>query len=157
MKLSQFKEHLDQVSDINFTLPDGSLVPTHFHVTEAGLTTKHFIDCGGTVRLEKKISFQLWTALDFDHRLKPQKLIKIIDKAMPLFEDEDLDVEIEYQLETIGRFGLDFNGKHFLLTNLQTDCLAQDNCGNPLQKVKVNLSNLMTPKPSACAPGSGCC
>ena len=46
MKLSQFKQHLDTVSALNFVQPNGNFVPNHFHITEAGLTTKHFIDAG---------------------------------------------------------------------------------------------------------------
>jgi hypothetical protein len=39
-------------------------VPEHFHVTEVGVVTKDFIDCGGTVRHEKVANFQLWDAND---------------------------------------------------------------------------------------------
>jgi hypothetical protein len=31
--------------------------------------------------------------------LEPQKLLKIIDLAEPLFENADLEVELEYQME----------------------------------------------------------
>jgi len=34
-------------------LENGTMVPEHFHVTEVGVVTKHFIDCGGTVRNER--------------------------------------------------------------------------------------------------------
>ena len=50
MKLSQVKAILKDVKTISFQLPDNSLVPSHFHVTEVGEITKRFIDCGGTVR-----------------------------------------------------------------------------------------------------------
>ena len=157
MKLSQFKQHLDNVAQLNFVQPNGSLVPKHFHITEAGLTTKHFVDCGGTIRLEKTISFQVWTANDFEHRLEPQKLKSIIAIAEPLFGNEDLEIEIEFQQDTICRFGLDFDGSNFLLTTKQTDCLAKDQCGIPPDKLKVKLSDLQTPKNSFCSPSSGCC
>jgi hypothetical protein len=157
MKLSQFKKHLDKVSQLNFVQPNGNFVPRHFHITEVGVTSKHFIDCGGTVRKEKLISFQVWTAKDFEHRLQPKKLKEIIAIAEPLFEHEDLDIEIEYQTETICRYGLDFDGNKFLLTTKQTDCLAKDNCGIPPKKLKVNLSDLQTNQNSCCTPGSGCC
>ena len=49
------------------------MVPSHFHVTEVGKITKHFIDCGGTVRNEEVVNFQLWQADDYDHRLHPEK------------------------------------------------------------------------------------
>jgi hypothetical protein len=157
MKLSEFKQHLDNLSQLNFVKPDGSFVPRHFHITEAGLTTKHFIDCGGTVRIEKAISFQVWTANDFKHRLEPQKLKQIIAIAEPLFGNEDLDIEIEYQTETISRFGLEFNGHNFLLTTKQTNCLAIDQCGIPTEKLKVNLSDIQKTETSCCTPGGGCC
>lgn len=157
MKLSEFKTHLDKVSDLRFVTLGGTLVPSHFHITEAGLTTKHFIDCGGTVRTEKNISFQLWTADDVEHRLEPQKLQKIIALAEPLFGSEDVDIEIEYQTETISRFGVEFDGSDFLLTAKQTDCLAKDNCGIPKEKPKVRLSVLQHVENSNCTPGGGCC
>lgn len=157
MKLSQFKQHLEEVSQLTIVLPNGHFVPSHFHITEAGLTTKHFIDCGGTVRTEKTISFQVWTANDIEHRLEPQKLKKIIAIAEPLFGNEDLDVEVEYQTVTISRYGLEFDGNNFLLTTKQTDCLAKDHCGIPPEKLKVQLSDLLTSRTSACTPGGGCC
>ena len=156
MKLSEFKQHLENLSQVDFVLPNGTAVPSHFHITEAGLTTKHFIDCGGTVRLEKTISFQLWTASDFDHRLEPQKLKKILAIADSLFGNEDLDIEIEYQTETISRFGLDFNGQNFELTTKHTNCLAQDQCGLPKVKPKIKLSELQTAQTSCCSPNSSC-
>lgn len=73
MKLSQVKNILKALETVNFILSDGSAVPEHFHITEIGLITKNFIDCGGIVRKETAINFQLWDANDFDHRLKPQK------------------------------------------------------------------------------------
>jgi hypothetical protein len=68
---------------------------------------------------------------------------------------EDLDIEVEYQAETIGKFGLDFDGKNFLLTNTQTDCLAKDKCGIPIEKQKVILSDLNTEP--CCSPDGNCC
>ena len=78
MKLSEIKDHLNNLEQITFMLPNGELVPTHFHVTEVGKITKHFIDCGGTVRNEEVANFQLWNADDYNHRLHPEKLSNII-------------------------------------------------------------------------------
>ena len=97
MKLSQIKNQLQQLNDVNFKLADGTMVPAHFHVTEVGLITKHFIDCGGTVRNEKVVNFQLWNANDTDHRLKPQKLLNIISLSEKTVLIEDLEIEVEYQ------------------------------------------------------------
>ena len=157
MNVSQFKKHLDTVSILTFVQPNGTIVPQHFHITEAGLTTKHFIDCGGTVRTEKSISMQVWVANDTDHRLEPQKLKGILAKAETLFSNEDLEMEIEYQMETISRFGLDFNGQNFLLTPKHTDCLAQDHCGIPAEKQKLNLSDLQTAPAACCTTEGACC
>jgi hypothetical protein len=156
MKLSELKLQLENITSVSFLLPDNTFVPNHFHITEAGITTKHFIDCGGTVRNTKHISLQLWTANDYDHRLEPQKLIKILTMAEPLFNGEDLEVEVEYQSETIGLYGIDTDGVNFLLTSKQTDCLAQEACGTPV-KTKLVLSEISTGTANACTPGGGCC
>lgn len=158
MKLSEFKNKLSGLQNLNFQLPDGSLVPTHFHVTEVGQVTKHFIDCGGTVRNEKVVNFQLWEALDFDHRLAPKKLGDIIALSERVLQLEDAEIEVEYQAGTIGKYAVDFNGSNFLLVNKQTDCLAKDNCGIPPEKQKVSLANLgAKTQSSCCTPGGGCC
>lgn len=156
MKLSQLKEALNQRSQITFMLPDGTLVPRHFHVTEVGKVSKHFIDCGGTVRHEEVVNFQLWEANDYDHRLHPEKLIGIIELSEKVLGLEDLEIEVEYQAATIGKYGLDFDGTNFLLTTRQTDCLAKDNCGVPAEKPKIKLSQLQESS-SCCTPNSGCC
>jgi hypothetical protein len=57
MKLSAVKQYLATAEAVNFQLPDGSFVPEHFHVTEVGLITRHFIDCGGVERIEKVVTF----------------------------------------------------------------------------------------------------
>ena len=155
MKLSEVKSALKSLETIGFQLPDGSLVPSHFHVTEVGKVSKHFIDCGGTVRQEDVVNFQLWNADDYDHRLHPEKLISIIELSEKVLQIEDHEVEVEYQGETIGKFGIDFDGTHFLLTIKQTDCLAKDACGIPAEKPKVKLADLNNA--SACTPGGGCC
>jgi hypothetical protein len=155
MKISEIKQLLNTVQEVNFKLPQGNYVPTHFHVTEVGLITKHFIDCGGTVRHEKTANFQLWNADDVDHRLTPEKFLKIIFLSDKILGDEDLQIEVEYQTETIGKYDLSFNGKEFILTTKQTACLAMDSCGVPTEKQKISLSEL-TPT-ACCTPGSGCC
>ena len=117
MKLSEVKSALEDLQDVNFQIPSGELVPAHFHVTEVGEVTKHFIDCGGTVRHEKVANFQLWEANDYDHRLKPQKLKNIISLSERTLGLGDLEVEVEYQSSTIGKYDLDFDGQNFLLVN----------------------------------------
>jgi hypothetical protein len=160
MRLSEIKNKLAQMERIAFQLPNGDLVPNHFHVTEVGKITKHFIDCGGTVRHEEVVNFQLWNANDYDHRLHPEKLVNIIELSEDLLGIEDLDIEVEYQGDTIQKFGLDFDGNNFLLTSKQTDCLAKDKCGldsyrNSVEKQKVKLSDLQNEP--CCTPDGNCC
>ncbi|HMG82172.1 MAG TPA: DUF6428 family protein [Ferruginibacter sp.] len=156
MKLSEIKKHLVEIETVNFKLSTGEYVPEHFHVTEVGLISKHFIDCGGTERFEKVANFQLWNANDLEHRLKPEKLLTIITLSEKIVGAEDVEIEVEYQSDTIGKYGLHFTGKEFLLVPKQTACLAQDNCGIPITKQKVQLASLQE-KTSCCSPGGGCC
>lgn len=155
MKLSEIKTQLASLEAVNFTLPDGSFVPEYFHVTEVGLVTKNFIDCGGTVRKETVVSFQLWDANDYDHRLKPKKLLDIIALSEKVLGIEDHEVEVEYQNTTVGKYGLDFNGRNFALVNKFTACLAQEQCG-VRDKEKVSLSEISNGS-GCCTPGAGCC
>ncbi|MDC6350107.1 DUF6428 family protein [Zeaxanthinibacter sp. PT1] len=155
MRLSEIKDKLTQLEQIAFQLPNGELVPSHFHVTEVGKVTKHFIDCGGTVRNEEVVNFQLWNADDYDHRLHPEKLLHIIELSEKTLGIGDLDIEVEYQGDTIGKFGLDFDGTNFLLTSKQTDCLAKDQCGIPEKKLEfVPVNKNEEP---CCSPDGNCC
>jgi hypothetical protein len=156
MKLSEFKSHLEGMQSLSFIQPNGSPVPAHFHITEAGVTTKHFIDCGGVERIEKYLSFQLWVADDVQHRLSPLKLLGIIDMAHSIIGIDDPEVEVEYQGVTIGRFGIDIEYSQFILTPKLTNCLAPDRCGIPNTKPKIKLSEINT-QSSCCTPGGGCC
>jgi len=157
MKISEIKQILNTIEAVNFQLPDGKSVPEHFHVTEVGLITKNFIDCGGTIRKETVVNFQLWDANDFEHRLKPQKLIDIIELSEKVLGIEDFEIEVEYQDTTIGKYDLGFNGKDFLLLNKQTACLAQDQCGIRAEKPKLNLIQINGDNANSCTPGEGCC
>lgn len=168
MKLSKLKTILPTLNNVAFQLENGNFVPEHFHVTEVGEITKKFLDCGGVIRTERVINFQLWNANGFEHRLKPTKLLNIINLSEEKLAIGDFDIEVEYQneiadsqtpnqsiknnLQTIGKFDLDFNGNHFVLKNKTTACLAEDTCGIPTEKQKKNLSELTT-----CSPNSGCC
>jgi hypothetical protein len=156
MTLSQIKNILKTAETVTFILADGTAVPEHFHVTEVGVITKNFIDCGGTVRKETVVNFQLWNADDFEHRLKPQKLAHIIALSEKVLGIEEAEIEVEYQTQTIGKYDLDFNGKEFVLLNKQTACLAQDQCGLPSEKPKLRLSE-MNNESNCCSPGGDCC
>jgi len=152
MDLQTLKQHLAGLEKVTFQLPNGQMVPKHFHVTEVGKVSKHFIDCGGTERLEEVISIQLWSSIDVHHRLKAEKFLGILELSEQKLAISNLPIEVEYQGDTIGKYGLDFNGENFVLTSKQTDCLAKEGCGvpNPVNKVLETVS-------SCCTPSSGCC
>tara|TARA_B100001248_G_C27024498_1_gene293551 strand:+ start:25 stop:489 length:465 start_codon:yes stop_codon:yes gene_type:complete len=154
MNIKEFKHTLSNLCELTFVLPNGSHVDPHFHLTEVGGITKNYVDCGGTIRNEKVANFQLWAADDYDHRLEPEKVIEIISMAEKQLGLENLEVEVEYQSETIGKYGLEFDGKRFLLTATQTDCLAKEKCGIP----EAQTLNLVPAQGSSgCSPESGCC
>jgi len=154
MTLEQIKEILPTLENVEFQLEDGTFVPEYFHVTEVGQITKNFIDCGGIIRKEKVVNFQLWNADDYEHRLKPNKLLHIIELSESKLGIEKGEIEVEYQAGTIGKYDLDFNGKNFVLKNKLTACLASDACGIPSEKPKVKLSEIHS---SCCTPNSECC
>ena len=155
MKLSQLQQTLASMDEVLFTLPNGDFVPRHYHLTEIGLSTKTFVDCGGSRHENKKVVMQLWTSIDYNHRLKAPKLLNIINTSLPLFDGEDLDIEVEYQgNDTLGKYALGFDGNNFNLLATKTDCLATELCGIDaiLAKTKVSLATVGT-----CTPGGGCC
>jgi hypothetical protein len=135
MKLSAFKAHLQNHPDheLTFILPDGGRIPAHFHITEAGRVEKSFIDCGATIRRVVTCSLQAWVAEDFEHRFAPGKLARVLDVAAPLFQGEDLEVEIEYEDSFISQFPVLGAGASdgvliFQLGAKHTDCLAKETC-----------------------------
>ncbi len=156
MNLSEFKSHLKTLETLEFRLPDGSLVPAHFHLTEIGLIDKVFIDCGGTLRQEKKISFQLWYSTDVEHRLSPKRLLEIVEMGESKLNLGNAEIEIEYQSETIGKYGLELGEASFKLISTQTDCLAPDKCNIPEKSTANDLTGLIMNQ-NSCTPGSGCC
>ena len=150
MKLSEIKTILEDLKELHFVKENGEKVPLHFHVTEIGQINKKFIDCGGTIREEKNINFQLWYSTDNDHRLEAEKLRKIINLSEKKLDLGDHEIEVEYQENTIGKFGLSFNGKEFVLTNKKTTCLAQDGCGI-LVAIPIDMSfNSTCNSPNCC-------
>lgn len=155
MTINEFKKLLATSKEIAFKLPNGELVPSHFHVTEVGRVQKDFIDCGGVVRNELVANLQLWNADDYDHRLHPDKLLSIVEMSQDKLGIGNFDIEVEYQGETINKFGLEHDGEQFVLSTKMTDCLAKDNCGVPQDKMKVDLGSFV--QGNACTPGGNCC
>lgn len=135
MKLEAFRETLSVHSDKNLTfiLPDGDLVPAHAHVTEVGITQKHFLDCGGKLRNQSFVSLQIWVAEDTEHRLPAGKLSSIFDKAEKVLGTDNPEVQVECQDGSIKLFavsGFEVRGDllSFSLANKQTACLAMEIC-----------------------------
>jgi hypothetical protein len=157
MKLSTFKQHLTEMSSINFVQADGTIVPPHFHITEVGLITRHFIDCGGDVHTNRVANLQIWVADDVDHRLEPAGLLHIIALSEKILGEEDLDVQVEYQNETIGKYRLEFLENSFLLVPTQTDCLAKIKCNIPQAKQTLQMEDMGKVQQVCCTPGGSCC
>ena len=153
MLLSAFKQTLRELDTLKFQLPNGQFVPANFHITEVGSVTRNYMDCGGLLREENKLNLQLWVASDTDHRLKPNSVLNILQLAEKQLGYSNLELEVEYQQSTIGRYKLAFDGAVFQLINTQTACLAPDQCGIPQEKPRVRVSA----EGLSCNPNSGCC
>ncbi len=148
MRVSQFERLLREhpTDQLRLALPDGSLVPAHFHVTEVGRVEKRFIDCGGTRRAVAACVLQVWVADDRHHRLAAGKLAGILALASDLLADQDLAVEVEFERGVVSQYPVLGSERQeglrlFHLGLKHTDCLAKDRCGIPV----------------AGEDGSGCC
>ncbi len=94
MKLKELKEFLYNVDSLIFLEDTGMMIPSHFYITEAGLISRKFIDCGGTLREENTFNFQIWVANDFEPRLSPVQLKKIVQIAISKLNIVNEDIEI---------------------------------------------------------------
>lgn len=134
---------------VRLMLPDGNLVPAHYHVTEVGRVQRDFIDCGGTVRSATACVVQAWVADDLDHRLDTSKLAHILQVAAPLLKSTDLPVEVEYENGVVSQYPVAAAevtpaGVLFHLGTKHTACLALDRCG-------------VAPTGPSCCAAPGCC
>jgi len=138
MTLRDFKTNLrlHPAAQLRITLPDGTMVPRHFHVTEVGHVAKHFVDCGGTFRTSASCVLQVWTAAaqDDGHRLAAGKLSHILNLAVTLLPSEDLPVELEFEAGRVSQFPVeaitgDAAELNLRLGEKHTDCLAREKCG----------------------------
>ncbi|MCP5556327.1 MAG: hypothetical protein H7A55_01120 [Verrucomicrobiaceae bacterium] len=135
MTLTDFRAQLCAHSDkpLLLILPDGGLVPSHFHVTEVGHVKKNFIDCGGTRRSIETCLLQTWVANDTDHRLVAGKLEQIFTIAGDVLPSQDLPVEVEYEDDLTAQFPVIAHeiidgALAFHLGWKHTDCLAKEKC-----------------------------
>lgn len=138
MNVNELKAGLNARPNLNvaLVLPDGRLVPPHYHVTEVGQITKRFIDCGGTIRHSESCVLQTYfgSPRDDGHRLTAGKLAQILELARPVLASGELPVEVEYEDGVISQFPLveiaEDGGNLGLRLGLKhTDCLAKDKCG----------------------------
>lgn len=163
MKFSDFKKKLTEVKELNFRFPDHNLVPQHFHITEVGISHKKFVDCGGEERGESNIVLQIWIADDTEHRLTPDKLLSVLEKAEKSLDlnsspiDYDVEIECDRGLytvvgdddmgavcswKTLSKYGVVVKeGENdFYLDCKTSECLAKHIC-----------------LPKSCCPDTGCC
>lgn len=115
------------------------MVPAHAHVTEVARIDKHFVDCGGTRRVDAFCRLQTWVAGDLDHRLTAGKLLRILDKAAPLLASDSLEVDIEHETSLISQYPLNSvkavgDELFFELESRHTACLAEDHCIPPARR-----------------------
>ncbi len=133
-------------SPLHLMLPDESFLPAHFHVTEVGRVQKDFLDCGGTARSTTSCVLQVWVANDIAHRLESTKLAKILRLAAPLFANQRISMEVEYETTTISTFAITEAeatpaGILIHLAGKHTACLAPDRCGVGLELAPCCTSN----------------
>jgi len=154
MKLYQLVSELSATPQLRmeFTLPNGKLIPSHYHLTEVARIQKCFIDCGGQERQLEFCTLQLWSTFDIDHRLTTTKFLKILNLSTKVLPSQDIDVEVEYEDQVISQYPIESihvtDAKIILqLRSKRTDCLAKDACG---------VAPVKTLQPS-CSPANGCC
>lgn len=152
MTICELKKTLEQHAEkkIRFVLPDQSVIPAHFHITEVGHVQKNFIDCGGTQRATSCCLLQAWVAAnDTRHALAAGRLVRILGLAAAILPNEDLPVEVEFEAPFISQFPIRStemigDAVVFHLAAKHTDCLAKEQCG-------------VEEDSSCCSAESGCC
>lgn len=158
MKLSEFKKFLSDNQDkaVVFVLPTGTRIPPHAHVTDVARIDKRFIDCGGTFRTESFCRLQTWFSDDTDHRVGAKMLFKVLEKAAPFLETEELEVDVEYEAPFISQFPIskvqiEGRGVVVSLGMRHTTCLAPDKCvPTAPKKDNVLFKSLTKLQPTKC-------
>ena len=155
MNLQHLLTLLRGLDQLTFRVEGGPNVPSHAHITEVGIQSKSFIDCGNTRRTDEKLTFQIWVADDVDHQLAPMKFAKILEDTSADLGAGNLDITVEHMTGgTIGLYGLDFDGHSFVLTPTHTDCLAKSKCG--FGETDIQDAEVKSAEP-CCSPSTGCC
>ena len=134
MKLRELKSFLRAypASLPRFILPDGQLIPAHFHITEVGHVARKFLDCGGTLRHRDACVLQTYVADDVAHRLHAARFADILDLGQRILPCDDLEVEVEWDCCVISQYPIasaraSEDRLEFQLVTKHTDCLAKNN------------------------------
>jgi Family of unknown function (DUF6428) len=114
-----------------FVLPDGDYVPAHAHVTEVGHVVRNFIDCGGLTGKDEKVVLQTHVGNDTDHRLRSDRLGKILRLGTRVVPSADLDVDVEYDCCVVSQYPIAEaapDGEHLnlILQRGRTQCRARE-------------------------------
>jgi Family of unknown function (DUF6428) len=122
-------EHYPTTSP-RFVLPDGDYIPAHAHVTEVGHVVRNFIDCGGLTGKEEKVVLQTHVGDDTEHRLRSDRLAKILRLGNRLIPSADLDVDVEYDCCVVAQYPIAEarpDGEHLnlILQRGRTQCRAR--------------------------------
>jgi hypothetical protein len=151
MKLADLRAVLEKHPDTfpRFILPDGGHIPPHAHVTEVGHVAKNFIDCGGLTGRTETTLLQTHVGQDTDHRLKSDRLVKILQLGERVLPNDQLEVEVEYDCCVVAQYPVSevkLAGQHLevVLGKRHTQCLAQERARTQ-------------PEDSCCATAATCC
>ena len=134
---------------LRFVLPDGDYIPAHAHVTEVGHVVRTFIDCGGLTGKEEKLMLQTHVGSDTDHRLRADRLAKILDLGNRVIPSAELDVDVEYDCCVVAQYPIAearAEGDHLslILQRGRTQCRARE------RRERGTTAD-------CCATSAGCC
>jgi hypothetical protein len=106
MKLHELQKSLEEHPHTfpRFVLPDGELIPAHAHVTEVGHVVRNFIDCGGMTGREQKAVLQTHVGSDTEHRLRSDRLAKILYLGQQVLPNTGLDIDVEYDCCVVSQY-----------------------------------------------------
>jgi Family of unknown function (DUF6428) len=114
-----------------FVLPDGDRIPAHAHITEIGHVIKNFVDCGGLTGKEEKVLLQTHVGDDKEHRLRSDRLARILQLGNRVLPSPNLDVVVEYDCCVVAQYPIAeaVSAGHYLdliLQRAKTQCRARD-------------------------------
>ena len=132
-----------------FVLPDGDYIPAHAHVTEVGHVVRSFVDCGGLTGKEEKILLQTHVGDDSDHRLRSDRLAKILRLGNRVIPSRDLNVDVEYDCCVVAQYPIAEatpDGEHLnlILRHGRTQCRSRE------RRESETIAG-------CCATSAGCC